>query len=299
MAGRNLRLILNGKKAGNPSVREAVDHVRKLGHTVDVRATWEAGDAVRFAAEALDAGVDVIVAGGGDGTVNEVVNGIFAATDTPESAMGALPLGSANDFATGNGIPLGNPTEALELIATAEPTAIDVGKVNDLYFLNAVIAGFGAEVTFNTSERLKQTIGGAAYALTGFITAIKHTAYKGRVAWDGGSRDDIMLIAAVSNSILGGGFQIAPKAKLDDGLLDVVTVQDFPIKELPTVIKGMQNLGKEESQFVQYLQVPWFDVEAEREIPLAVDGELMSGSQFRFKILKQRLPFILPQDIDP
>lgn len=147
-----------------PGIREAVEQVCNDGHAVDVRVTWEGGDAGRFAAEAIEDGVGTIVAGGGDGTVNEIVNGIFSATDTPQSAMAVLPLGSANDFATGNGIPIGKPVEALKFAAEGDPVDIDVGRVNDRYFLNAVIVGFGAEVTFRTSERLKGMIGRGAYA---------------------------------------------------------------------------------------------------------------------------------------
>ena len=145
MRCRTLRVILNGKKSALPQVRQAVAAVRKDGHEVDVRVTWESGDAARFAAEALDDDVDVIVAGGGDGTINEVVNGIFQRTEKPEKSVGVMPLGSANDFARGCGIPMQNPTASLRFAASAGPQPIDVGRVNDRYFINALVAGFGAE----------------------------------------------------------------------------------------------------------------------------------------------------------
>jgi lipid kinase YegS len=297
MAGRNLCLILNGKKAGGQLIRDVVEHIRQLGHLVDVRITWEAGEASRFAAKAIENGVEVVMTGGGDGTVNEVVNGIMRATESPQSAMAVLPLGSANDFATGLGIPMDNPLVALELATWGDPTPIDVGRVNDRYFLNAVIADFGAEVTFNTSERLKQRIGGGAYALTGFLTALKPTAHRGKVTWEGGSDDGTMIFAAVANGRQAGGFALAPKAMLNNGLLDVMSVPDFSPTEIPTVLLELQDIGSKELQLIRYQQVEWFEVEAVQEIPLTPDGEQMSGTHFRFEALKRRLPFILPPDV--
>ena len=167
MSSRHLRLVLNGKKADSPGIREAVDAVRKDGHTVDVRVTWEVGDGSLIAAEALDHGVDVIVACGGDGTLHEVVNGIFSVTDSPKMAMAAVPLGSANDFANGCGLAVHDPMTALRHAATGTPIHIDVGRIDEQYFLNALIIGFGAEVTFRTSDRMKKMMGGAAMAWWG------------------------------------------------------------------------------------------------------------------------------------
>lgn len=294
MTVRSLRLVLNGKKAGLPAIREAVHKVRADGHTVDVRVTWEAGDGARLAAEALDDDVDVIVAGGGDGTVNELVNGIFTATDAPKKAMGVMPLGSANDFARGCDIPMANPLQALRFAATAEPQTIDVARVNDVYFINAAIIGFGAEVTFQTSERMKRAIHGAAYGITGFLTALKRTVYKGLVKTPDGEREDVTVLAALANGIQAGGFKLAPRARLNDGLLDLMSVPDFSLDKLPILLNDMQNLKKTAPKLIRYEQLEWLEVEAEQEVPISPDGEEFSGTRFRMEVLKQRLPFILP-----
>ena len=95
-----IRLILNGKKAGLPEIRTAISDLRTQGHTVEVRVTWEHGDVHRFVREAVNEGIPRIVAGGGDGTVNEIADAIvkLETADRPEVAI--LPLGTANDFAT-------------------------------------------------------------------------------------------------------------------------------------------------------------------------------------------------------
>lgn len=294
MASRTLRVILNGKKAALPRVRQAVHAARDQGHDVDVRVTWERGDAARLAAEALDDRVDVIVAGGGDGTVNEVVNGIMRATESPQAAMAVMPLGSANDFARGCSVPVGDPAKALELAATGEPTPIDVARVNDRFFLNAVVAGFGAEVTFNTPERLKKAIGGAAYELTGALMALKQNPYRAKIRWEGGERDEVFLFAAVGNGLQAGGFMLSRDGMIDDGLLDTLSVVDFSLSRIASIVETLHEPGKSIEGLIHYDRHAWFDVEAENEIPISPDGEQMRGTRFHFDVLHRRLPFILP-----
>ncbi len=294
MKTRTLRLILNGKKSALPGIREAVDQVRRLGHMVDVRVTWEAGDGARYAAEGLRDRADVIVAGGGDGTVNEVVNGILASTQSPQAAMAVMPLGSANDFARGCDIPADDMLGALSLAATAEPVAIDAARINDHYFLNAVIAGFGAEVTFKTSEQLKRQIQGAAYALTGFFMALKRTVYTGRVWTAEGEREGRMVFGAFANGVQAGGFRVAPRARLDDGLIDLMSVPDFQVTQLPRILQDIENLASSDPKVIRYDQLDWMEVEADREIPASPDGEELMLKRFRVEVLARRLPFILP-----
>jgi YegS/Rv2252/BmrU family lipid kinase len=171
-----MRLILNGKSAGNDMVRAAVGEIRRLGHTLEVRVTWETGDAARYAVDAAGVGIDVVIAGGGDGTINEVVCGMLRA-DATTPAVAVLPLGTANDFANGCGIPTDDPLAALKLAATGQIHPIDVGQANDRYFINVASGGFGAEVTANTPPELKRALGGTAYSLMGVITAAKMTAH--------------------------------------------------------------------------------------------------------------------------
>ena len=125
---KKIRVILNGKGAANPPVRAAINQIREQGQPLEVRCTWEGGDAARFANEAMNVGVDVLVAGGGDGTINEVVNGVLTADTLPRMALGVLPLGTANDFDCGCAIPL-EPYEALKLATEGEPVSIDKIRV--------------------------------------------------------------------------------------------------------------------------------------------------------------------------
>ena len=166
-----LRIILHGKAAGNADVRAAVGRLRQEGHVAQVRVTWEPGDAQRLTAEAVaQAGggcIDCIVAGGGDGTINEVFAAAYAAGLPAGCSLGILPLGTANDFAHAAGVPVQDPLAALQLAASAAPQLIDIGLLNDKPFVNLVSGGFGSRVTVETDPELKKRLGGLAYVLTG------------------------------------------------------------------------------------------------------------------------------------
>ena len=152
------RLILNGKTAGRPEVREAIQQVRQSGTDLEVRVTFEAGDAPRMAQEACQDGVSRVIAGGGDGSVNEVLHGLLTAQASPTPILGILPLGTANDFATSCGIPK-DLTAALQLAVSASPVPVDVGRANDRYFMNVASGGFGAAVTASTPREVKRLLG--------------------------------------------------------------------------------------------------------------------------------------------
>ncbi len=294
VSGRSVRLILNGKRAADPAVRLAVETVRQEGHPIDVRVTWEGSDAARFAVDALQQGVDLIIAGGGDGTVSQVVSGIFSVTDTPQSAMAVLPLGSANDFATGCGVPIGNPLAALRLAVTGEARPIDVGRINDRTFINALIVGFGAEVTFKTSDEMKKLLGGAAYGLTGLLTALRQVEYRGMVTSEEGEVESSVVFAAFGNGIQAGGAQLTPRAKLDDGKFDVCSIPYQALWHIPTVIREIRRLKTDEPKLVRYRQRAWLEVKATGPVPISPDGEDMIAQHLRVEMLHRRLPFVLP-----
>ena len=285
MVGRSLRVILNGGKVSRKRLEAAVEAVRRRGHAIDVRVTGQAAGAATLARQAVEDRVDVVVAGGGDGTVNEVVNGLFAASAEPDVTMAVLPLGSANDFARSCGIPPGDPSEALFLAACAEPTEIDIGRVNQRYFLNAVIAGLGAEATFRTSELMKRRLGGAAYGVAGMLSAFRPAAYPVRVRTSDGVDERPVALIAVMNGGWAGGVRIAPQAKLNDGMLDLLLVPAFA---------DIRAMAYRDPTFVRYEQREWVEIEALGELPISPDGERFCGSELRISVLKRRLPFALP-----
>jgi len=293
---RRLRLILNGKSAGNQAIRDAVNVVRERGYPLEVRVTWESGDAARYAQEAVADQVDVVIAGGGDGTINEVANGLLAVNQLHHTAMAVLPLGTANDFASGCGVPTDSPEEALLLAAEGEIHRIDAGKLNDRLFVNVASGGFGAKVTANTPTQMKQVLGGGAYSLMGLITALKMQPYRGKVITEDKIEEGTLIVLAIGNGRqAGGGYQVAPDAKLNDGLLDVMAVHDIELSELGKIFNEIMEPRNPENRYVYYGQVASLQIEMQDELQFNLDGEPMCDTSFRLEVLKQALPFVLPE----
>ena len=293
---RTLLLVANGKTAGAPDLLAAVAAMRDRGFSLDMRVTAQAGDAARLAAQGAKDGVDVVVAVGGDGTLSEVVSGLLSAPDSCETSVAVVPFGTANDFAAGCGIPIGEPLAALELAAAGEATAIDVGKVNDRVFINVASGGFGARVTAETPPGLKEILGGAAYSLMGLVHAPSFLPYRGKFVTPEAEHHGAIIAMAVGNGrCAGGGFQVTPRALLNDGLLDLMMIVDFEVHEFGVLISELFNLGADENRVAVYRQLESFRIEADEPMPMNLDGEPIVESTFDFQVLPRRLPFILPR----
>ncbi len=279
---RSLRLILNGKSAGDPVIREAVHAVRERGYRLEIRVTWEGGDAGRLAQEAVADSIDVVIAGGGDGTVNEVANGLLQSDGELTSAMAVLPLGTANDFASGCGIPTDNPEASLLLAAEGDIHKIDVGRMNDRIFVNVASGGFGAEVTANTPIEMKKVLGGGAYSLMGLVTALKMRPYRGKIIAPDQEEEGTLIVIAVGNGRqAGGGYQVAPQAMLDDGLLDVMAVHDVEISEFGTLFSEIMKPQSADNRYVYYGRMASFRIEMLDELQFNLDGEPVRGNSFQ------------------
>src|SRR6267143_1871345 len=288
---RKVHLILNGKAAGNDALRVAIVKQREVGHRIDVRVTWEKGDARGFASVAEE--VDLLIAAGGDGTLNEVVHGLMDLSIDGRPALGVVPLGTANDFATGCGIPP-EPEKALALCMDGEALPTDVGKANDRWFLNVASVGFGAEVTATTSPELKRLLGSAAYTVMGAILAINVHQYHGRLILPDREITGSGPVAIVGNGRqTGGSFQVAPRAHIDDGLLDVLLVRHIPATAALTAARELQQLSSN-GEYISYWQTPWAEVHAKEEIPVNLDGEPVRFASVRYEAVPSAIRLIVP-----
>jgi lipid kinase YegS len=296
-ASQSACLVLHGKAAMREDVRAAVRAVRDEGYHVEVRVTWEGGDAGRFARQAAEAGFGVVVAGGGDGTVNEVVGGLVegAEASQPPPGLGFLPLGTANDLARACGIPL-HPTAALRLAVCGPSAAVDVGQANGRCFLNVATGGFGAQVTVATPNDLKRILGSVAYLLTGLAHFSSIRPARGRLSGPGFAWEGAFLLLAVGNGRqAGGGYQLCPEALLHDGLFDVRLLPQLPGEEIPDALSALLREGLDALQrTLVNARVPRLEIEAEEPLQLNLDGEPMTNTRFRFEVLPRRLPMKLP-----
>jgi lipid kinase YegS len=288
---KRVRVILNGKAAGNDALRAALARQRAAGHRIEVRVTWEKGDARRFVSEAGE--VDLVVAAGGDGTLNEVLHGLMNFSAAARPIFGIVPLGTANDFAIGCDIPR-DPGKALALCMKGEAVSIDVGKANDHWFINAASAGFGAEVTATTSPELKRLLGPAAYTVMGAILAINIHQYHGMLRLPGREITGSGPVAIVGNGRqTGGGIQVAPRAFIDDGLLDVLVVLQISPTALLAAARELQQLSPD-GEYISYWQTPWLEVHPEEAIPVNLDGEPLRFSTVRYEAVPKAIQLIVP-----
>jgi len=300
-------LIINGKSAGNPALREAVNDQRQAGMQITVRATWEGGDAADIAELSDAMGITHVIACGGDGTVSEVMNGLMRLPHDRRPVLGMVPLGSANDFATSVGLPL-EPGAALASARTLRSYPIDVVRVtagakeesSTSYYINMTTGGFGAEITSSTPKTLKRLLGGGAYSLMGALKAWRHRSYRGTLHWDEKEESASLLLLALGNGRQSGGGQVlGPRAKLDDGRLDVLLVKDFSsVTELTKLISELQSFPYE-GRFVRYFTTTQLKVTTQAgdsPWPLTLDGEARCYDHFCAEVVPLALRVLLPED---
>lgn len=288
---KQVRLILNGKVAANDGLRAAIVRQRAAGHRIEVRVTWEKGDARRFVSETGN--VDLLIAAGGDGTLNEVVQGLMDLSRHERPNLGIIPLGTANDFAGGSGIPR-DPAKALALCMRGDATSIDIGKANDHWFINAATSGFGAEITATTSPELKRLLGPAAYTVMGAILAINLHHYQGKLILPDREIIGSGPVAIVGNGRqTGGGIQVAPRAYIDDGLLDVLVVRQISPTALLAATRELQQLPAD-GEYISYWQTPWLEFRSEEAIAVSLDGEPLRFSTVRYEAVPKAISLILP-----
>jgi lipid kinase YegS len=288
---RKVQVILNGKTADNSALTNAVVQQREAGHRIKVRVTKAKGDAKKFVAES--GGAELLIAAGGDGTLNEVVHGLMDLPGNARPALGIVPLGTANDFAAGCGIP-NDPHEALALCIQGHASPIDIGKANEHWFLNAASGGFGAQITATTPPELKRLLGSAAYTLMGALLAMNVHHYPGRLVLPDREITGKGPVGIISNGRqAGGGLQVAPRARLDDGLLDVLLVRQIPAMALLTAARELQELSPD-GEYISYWQTPWAELHPEEMIPVNLDGEPMQFSRVRYEVVPGAIHLILP-----
>lgn len=291
MSERKALLILHGKQAMNEDVRAAVYALRERGWQLDVRLTWEGGDAQRLVDEALAAGYPHLVAGGGDGTLREVAHALANASS--DASLVLLPLGTANDFARSAGIPL-EPEAALALLESPA-TPIDLGEVSGEVFLNMGTGGFGSQVTANTSEDLKKVLGGAAYLFTGLsrfseLSAASVSLQGPDFHWEG----ELLALGIGNGRQAGGGHVLCPEAVVDDGLLDVsiLPAPQEVVGTLRDLLSGGLGL---DSMFVR-ARLPWVEIKGSQGLDINLDGEPLQGDSLRFRVLPGALKVHMPAD---
>lgn len=276
---KHIVLIVHGGRATRGDFLHLVSWVREKGHLVEVKLTAEPGEATAYASEAAARGVDVVAAAGGDGTVNEVVNGL----DGFDVPLGIIPLGTANDFARQVGIPP-DPDHAMDVILQRKPRRFDTASLNGRRFLNVSTGGVGAEATAETPASAKDTLGTMAYAISGMRKLAEFKPYTATFTSDDFNFSGEFLMFAVGlTRSTGGGTMVTPLASATDGLLDLCIVEAMTRREFAATalkVKRGEHVGH---PGVHYKQLRAVTIDAPEELSVNVDGENSRGNRFTYR----------------
>jgi YegS/Rv2252/BmrU family lipid kinase len=280
--GRDTRAVVvinplsgRGRHENQVHADAALAHLVLAAHGIEatVRPTTAAGDAHRFAREALADGIGLIVAWGGDGTINEVASAVM---QTP-AVLAVVPAGSGNGLAGDLGIPF-DARAAFEVAATGKTITIDAGQVDGHAFFNIAGIGIDAVIAARFAERGLRRRGRLGYLSLSMNELLRYRAKTYTLTVDGDVLTrPVMLLALANGRQYGNRVLIAPGARLDDGLLEVVIVQPMSLalvaSKLPSLFRGTLR----ESTGITMRAAREVDVETAGEIPFHVDGEPRLG----------------------
>ena len=257
-------------------------------YEVDVKETAGEKDAIRFAKMACDEKYDAVILVGGDGTVNEGINGIAEQPHRP--AVGIVPLGTVNDFARALDISL-NPDEAIELLG-GKITKADIGKVNDHYFTNVIAVGLLAEAVGDVTAEQKKSIGSLAYLFEGVKAAIQNDSYEMEVKADGQTyKENMMLFICVLTDSVGSFRQLNEDADKSDGLLHGFIIKSMNTLQVVGTAKNLLTGNYEDDDNIIKFNAREMHIKANKAIPLNVDGDLISQLPAEISILHNHIEF--------
>nr|WP_128080256.1 diacylglycerol kinase family lipid kinase [Streptococcus sp. oral taxon 056] len=296
---KRARLIYNptsGQEIIKKNIAEVLDVLEDVGYeTSAYQTTPEPLSAQKEAERAAKAGFDLIVAAGGDGTINEVVNGVAPLEDRPRLAF--IPTGTTNDYARALKIPMGNPVEAAKIIAKNQTIKMDIGRAfGNKYFINIAAAGTLSELTYRVPSEAKSRLGYFAYVAKGAEMLPRSKSRKVRITHDHGVFEGriSLMFAALTNSI--GGFeQIAPDAKLDDGNFTLILVKTAKLFEMLALLIQAINGGQHVTDVnVEYLKTSKLKLEvldSKEPFMLNLDGEYGGDTPVELEVFHNHLEF--------
>lgn len=244
---KRARVIYNptaGRELMKQKMIDILNILEQAGYEASAFATTPAENSAKNEARrAAEDGFALLVAAGGDGTINEVVNGIAPLKNRPKMAI--IPAGTTNDYARALHIPREDPVEAAKIILKNQTVKMDIGQANENYFINIAAGGQIAEITYDVPSNLKTLFGYAAYLVKGAELLPRVRPVEMNIQYDGGEYKGkaSMFFLALTNSV-GGLEQIVPDAELDDGKFTMIIVKTGNIVEMLHLLSKVLNGGK-------------------------------------------------------
>ncbi len=232
---------------------------------------------------------------GGDGTLNEIVN---SAPCTPNVEFGVIPNGSGNDFVRN----FGNPESFRDIDAQidGQSVSLDLIKCNENYCVNMVNIGFDCEVV-KAAAKFKFISAKLSYIFGIIRVLFRRIGTKMKLVFDDGTviEDELTLTAIANGKFCGGGFMAAPRAVLDDGILDVCIIKRVTRRRFLSLVgsykKGRHLENEKAKKYIQYKKASHFKMEFENPFPVCIDGEIIGAKNIDFTVVKNAFNFIIPK----
>ena len=286
------RLIANpvaGTDAAFAGARALNDRLKGRFGPLDIVLTAASGDAREAARDAALGPYDYVFVAGGDGTLNETINGLGAVPAGLERiAIGVLPFGTGNDFAAALGLPA-DPEAALHAILDGRERRVDLGRVNGRLFANVSAGGFIADVSEAVTPPLKSVAGRFAYLIGGARALLAAEPFDCTLD---GKPHSCLMFAVCNAPMIGGGRLIAPDARPDDGRLDVCLVSAMPMAEFVALLRRVADGTHVDDERVTYFTTDRASLLFERPINVNADGEPFETDRCDYEVLPGAARFL-------
>lgn len=293
---KRARLIYN-PSAGREQVKRQLpyilDRLESAGYEASAHATKGKDCAKQAAKIAAENKFDLIIAAGGDGTINEVVNGLAEIPNRPK--LGIIPAGTTNDFARAIEVPK-SIEAACDVLCDGYEMPIDIGKVYDQYFINIAGGGTLTELTYEVPSKLKTMIGQLAYYVKGIEILPKVHPVQARIEYDGKLFEGEIMLFLVSNTNSVGGFEkLAPSASLNDGMFDLLILKKTNLADFVRVASAAVRGEHVNDPAVVYVQANRIKVYVDEVVHLNLDGEYGGMLPGEFVNLRHHLQLLVPE----
>ncbi|MBT2688877.1 diacylglycerol kinase [Bacillus sp. ISL-47] len=294
---KRARIIYNptsGREIFKRHLAEVLQKLEGAGYETSCHATTCEGDAIKAARAAVERRFDLVIAAGGDGTINEVVNGLAEQDYRPR--LGIIPTGTTNDFARALHIPR-DIEAAADIIVKGDTIPVDIGRINEKYFINIAGGGRLTELTYEVPSKLKTMIGQLAYYLKGIemLPSIRSTEVS--IEFDGKMFEgEVMLfLVGLTNSV--GGFEkLAPDSSINDGMFSLLILKKTNLADFIRIATLAVRGEHVKDPNVIYTQANRIKVQAKEKVQLNLDGEFGGLLPAEFVNLYRHLEVFVPID---
>jgi YegS/Rv2252/BmrU family lipid kinase len=264
--------------------------VEELARGATLCATRQAGEAEHLARYAVTGGYKRIVAAGGDGTINEIVNGIAG----HNVALGLLPLGTMNVFATELGLPVNDLTSCWEIIELNRTHRVDLPRANGKHFVQLAGVGLDAQAVKETSCAFKRSFGPLSYLISA-VQIASRTPPVLRIESEDAVTAEGSFVLVGNGRLYGGRFPFFKQAVMDDGLLDVIVFKRLNYVDIIRYLQDVVFTPQISSPEVEYFQTKQLRVTSDESVPVEIDGELIGNCPVEFKIRAGGLRVLTPR----